>query len=123
MHTALILVLLALSASSYAATIPNAEAKSQAISAAAKLDLVKKAGKSAEALGKILSGKQSSLTAEEQESVLEALTALTASEGDFDPESEEYFWASLLQKAFVWAVQQGVSAGVSKGVSAAINKG
>ncbi|XP_077512195.1 uncharacterized protein LOC144123195 [Amblyomma americanum] len=107
-----------------AATIgPKVEADSQASSAVANLDLVKKAGKSVEALGKILSGELSSLTNEDQESVLEALTALTASEGEFDPESEEYFWATLLQKAFVWAVQQGVSTGVSKGVSAAINKG
>uniref|UniRef100_A0A023G0P9 Putative secreted protein n=1 Tax=Amblyomma triste TaxID=251400 RepID=A0A023G0P9_AMBTT len=120
MKTALLLVLLALSASSYAATISQ---KSQAIGPEVKLNLLRKAGKSVEALGKALSGDISALTSEDQQFLLHALTALTTSEGEFDVESEEYFWAGLFQKIFVWAIEKGVSAGVNKGVSAAINKG
>ncbi|KAH7965374.1 hypothetical protein HPB49_006582 [Dermacentor silvarum] len=119
MKTALVIVLLALSTSAYAATIPVDAPKSLAALNAHNLPALKK---SYEVIEKLLDN-QSAMTTEEEESVVESLKALTTLQADLDPESEEYFLAGLFQKLVVWAVQQGVSKAVSRGVQAAINKG
>ncbi|XP_075535008.1 uncharacterized protein LOC142570516 [Dermacentor variabilis] len=120
MKTTLLIVLLALSTSAYAATIPADATKSLAALKSHNLPALKR---SYEVIEKLLLGNQSPLTNEEEESVVESLKALTTLKADLDPESEEYFLSILFQKVFAWAIQQGVSKAVSHGVGALINKG
>uniref|UniRef100_A0A6M2CIW0 Putative conserved secreted protein midgut overexpressed n=1 Tax=Rhipicephalus microplus TaxID=6941 RepID=A0A6M2CIW0_RHIMP len=110
MKTTLVILLLALSASGYAATIPADATTNQAALNAFK--------KSYEVIEKIIADKQQA--AEQEESVAETLKALANLQANVDPESEEYFLAQLFQKAVVWLVQKGVSKGVEYGVGKAI---
>uniref|UniRef100_A0A6G5A4S3 Putative conserved secreted protein n=1 Tax=Rhipicephalus microplus TaxID=6941 RepID=A0A6G5A4S3_RHIMP len=110
MKTTLVILLLALSASGYAATIPADATTNQAALNAFK--------RSYEVIEKIIADKQEA--AEQEESVAETLKALANLQTNVDPESEEYFLAQLFQKAVAWLVQKGVSKGVEYGVGKAI---
>ncbi|KAL1414433.1 hypothetical protein MTO96_030282 [Rhipicephalus appendiculatus] len=63
--------------------------------------------KSYEVIEKLLADKRPSLTAEQEKSVAESLKALTTLQTDLDPESEEYFFAQLIQKAVLYLIQKG----------------
>ncbi|KAH7962948.1 hypothetical protein HPB52_018898 [Rhipicephalus sanguineus] len=79
--------------------------------------------KSYEVIEKLLLGKRSALSAEQEESVAESLKALTTLQAELDPESEEYFLAQLFQKLVLWVVQSGVSKATAHGMEKLLQKG
>ncbi|KAK8786853.1 hypothetical protein V5799_023374 [Amblyomma americanum] len=55
-----------------------------------------KAGKSLESVGRLLQG-DASLTKEEQEEVLQVLSALTSGEAALSGEDAEYSWSNIIK--------------------------
>uniref|UniRef100_A0A6G5AIF2 Putative secreted protein n=1 Tax=Rhipicephalus microplus TaxID=6941 RepID=A0A6G5AIF2_RHIMP len=122
MKTLLVLLLLTLSTSAYAASIlPAREAQDHGLRKEDEAALIAKAGDSMKTIGQLLQSKLSTANAEDRENIVNALKAIDTS--ILDPnDTEQYFFIILFKALIAAAVTAGVSTGVGLEVDKALKK-
>ncbi|KAK8786847.1 hypothetical protein V5799_023368 [Amblyomma americanum] len=111
MKSCLWLALLSLTAVAYGAVIaPPSAAEQPVLSEDAQADIIEKAGKTLETVGRILQGKDVETTKEEQQDIIEVFKAMTSGEEADSEEVSEYIWPIIARGV----VQGGVAHGVHR---------
>lgn len=98
MKTCLWLTLLSLAVVAYGATVtPQATVQRPSLSHEEEKEVLEETGKSLEALGQLLQGKDVIATKEGQQQLLDAVKALTTADGVLNEEAAEYFLPIIIR--------------------------
>ncbi|XP_077513751.1 uncharacterized protein LOC144124762 [Amblyomma americanum] len=107
MRSSLWLTLLAITAVAYGGIVaPAPPVQEPVLSKESEAEVLDKAGKTLEMVGRILQGRGVDSTKEEQQDILEVLQAVAAGEGAEGADNAEYIWPIIVRGAVAHGVKK-----------------
>uniref|UniRef100_A0A023FEX3 Putative secreted protein n=1 Tax=Amblyomma cajennense TaxID=34607 RepID=A0A023FEX3_AMBCJ len=107
MKSSLLLTLFALTAVAYGGIVaPATPVQEPVLSKESEAEVLDRAGKTLETVGRILQGKDADSTKEQQQDILEVLRALTAGEKTVGDDDAEYIWPIIVRGAVAHGVKK-----------------